>query len=503
MKTSVSFKNTIVDIICLLYILLFVYAAVSKLIDFENFRVQLGQSPLLSTFAGLIAWIVPVLELFLALLISLKKWRIIGLFGALSLMIMFTTYIFIILNYSSFVPCSCGGILEKMGWKEHSLFNVVFIMLAAAGILILVGGVPKTHLISKPAALASSFLITSVFSISIITLLFILSEDVIHHRNNFVRRFPHHPVEFIKDFTLDNASSYIAGASKGKLHIGNFNDPLLVTEIDISSKVIKKYRIKVEDPYRPYKAVKITVNAPHFYLSDGNEAFIYRGLISDWNAIIWIDKAVYFNAFVPIDSNHAAFRALSSTTGENILGLIKTNPQISIQLKSKFLEKQIDGVFDTDGRLLYNSFHKKIIYLYTYRNEYLIMDRNLSKKDIGHTIDTTSKANITVTHIKSSKTTKLSSPARVVNKYGATDGSHLYVNAALIGRFEPRNMWDQASIIDVYDFMKHRYLFSFYLYDKNGRKISELSVNNGNLYALAGNTATLYHLDNIAFQRNR
>lgn len=66
MKLNVKIKNIILDIICLLYVLLFVYAAVSKLLDFENFRVQLGQSPLLSAFAGLIAWMVPVIELLIA-----------------------------------------------------------------------------------------------------------------------------------------------------------------------------------------------------------------------------------------------------------------------------------------------------------------------------------------------------------------------------------------------------------------------------------------------------
>ncbi|WP_232424356.1 MauE/DoxX family redox-associated membrane protein [Flavobacterium sp. WG21] len=119
MKFNLRYKYIFIEVISFLYVVLFVYAAVSKLLDFENFRVQLGQSPLLSAFAGVIAWIVPALELFIALLIVSKRWRIIGLFGALGLMIMFTAYIFIILNYSSFVPCSCGGILEKLGWTEH------------------------------------------------------------------------------------------------------------------------------------------------------------------------------------------------------------------------------------------------------------------------------------------------------------------------------------------------------------------------------------------------
>jgi len=44
--------------IAYLFILLFVYASASKLLDFETFRIQLAQSPLLSAYAGIIAWVV-------------------------------------------------------------------------------------------------------------------------------------------------------------------------------------------------------------------------------------------------------------------------------------------------------------------------------------------------------------------------------------------------------------------------------------------------------------
>ncbi|MBJ2126360.1 MauE/DoxX family redox-associated membrane protein [Flavobacterium sp. IB48] len=135
MKTSVSFKNIVVDIICLLFVLLFVYAATSKLFDFENFKIQLGQSPLLSAVANWTSITVPVLEIIIAASLLLRHVRLVGLYASYLLMIMFTAYIYIILNYSAFVPCSCGGILEKMTWGEHLVFNICFIILAIIGIL--------------------------------------------------------------------------------------------------------------------------------------------------------------------------------------------------------------------------------------------------------------------------------------------------------------------------------------------------------------------------------
>ena len=117
------------------FIILFVYAAVSKLTDFENFQVQVAQSPLLSAFATFIAYVTVIGELVIALMLCFTKSRLLGLYLFLGFMTAFTVYIFLILNYSPFVPCSCGGVLEKMGWWEHLWFNGVVCILTVTVII--------------------------------------------------------------------------------------------------------------------------------------------------------------------------------------------------------------------------------------------------------------------------------------------------------------------------------------------------------------------------------
>ena len=136
------FHILFIEVICFLFIFLFSYAAISKLLDFNTFKIQLGQSPLLTAFAGWVAWVVPIVELVTALLLAIPKYRLAALYMALSLMSLFTLYIIAILNFSDYVPCSCGGILENMGWQEHLIFNVIFLGLAMIGILITP---PKTN----------------------------------------------------------------------------------------------------------------------------------------------------------------------------------------------------------------------------------------------------------------------------------------------------------------------------------------------------------------------
>lgn len=133
--TKIKFQNLFLDFSALLLIVLFVYTATSKLLDYDNFVAQLGQSPVLTKYAEILVIVIPVIEYLIALLFLITKFRTLAFYASFSLMIMFTTYIIIILNFSDFIPCSCGGVLEDLGWTEHIIFNLVFVILSAASIL--------------------------------------------------------------------------------------------------------------------------------------------------------------------------------------------------------------------------------------------------------------------------------------------------------------------------------------------------------------------------------
>lgn len=129
-------KDKILDLISVLFVLLFVYAAVSKFIEFDKFKIQVGQSPILTDFADYVIWVIPIVEIAISVLLMIPRFRLWGLYAAFCLMLMFTTYIVLILNFSKNIPCSCGGILGRLGWKEHLYFNAGFTLLAIVGLII-------------------------------------------------------------------------------------------------------------------------------------------------------------------------------------------------------------------------------------------------------------------------------------------------------------------------------------------------------------------------------
>jgi len=127
-------RTTIVEIICALFIILFIYTGINKMMDYHNTKLQMQRSPFINNMAGFIAATLPTGELLLAALLIIKRTRLIGLYISLFLMTLFTGYIWTMLTYSYDLPCSCGGIISKMTWHDHLIFNIGFTLFSILAI---------------------------------------------------------------------------------------------------------------------------------------------------------------------------------------------------------------------------------------------------------------------------------------------------------------------------------------------------------------------------------
>jgi hypothetical protein len=126
----------IADIFSAMVLLLFLYTAFSKLFDYGTFRFVLKKSPLLYRFAGFIAIALPIVELLLVLLLFIPRTRLAGLYVAFFLILLLTGYLVYMIAFTSELPCNCGGVLKLLTWKQHIFFNLFFILLSFAGILL-------------------------------------------------------------------------------------------------------------------------------------------------------------------------------------------------------------------------------------------------------------------------------------------------------------------------------------------------------------------------------
>lgn len=485
-KLLSKYRSFLVPVTCYLYILLFVYTAISKLLDFENFRVQLAQSPLLSAYAGLIAPAVIGLELLIVLFLSFKTFRLTGLYASLFLMVAFTVYIYLILNYSDFVPCSCGGIIEKLSWREHLVFNIAFALLALLAIVI-----TEKEKGTRSSLVILKSLLPSLVAAGVVVGLFLSSEQIIKKENNFIRRFGQYPIRDEKAFDLGVNSYYFAGMAGGQIYLGNVTAPLVLTRIDTSLTTKKTVKIKLDDARHPFRFIQAQVKPPHFYLYDGTVPVIYRGLLGDSLAHTISIEDCYFSQLQVIDSIRFAFRAQSSQTKSWALGTLDLERDPKVRLNHQLLEKQVDGMFDTDGQLLRDEENGELIYIYTYRNQFLVMDRELTQLRELHTIDTTSRAQVKVSSLSDGRH-KMDAPPLQVNKTSAVHGQVLFNVSMLMGKFESREQWKRAVVVDMYRTAVQEYLGSFYIYHRGKNRMARMFATDRHLFVLSGSELVRY-----------
>lgn len=132
MKPSAFSKA--IEIVAALFILLFVYTATSKLLAHQAFVISLKKSSLLGFASGFLSWTVPVIEIWVSVLLFVPRFRKAGLLSSFGLMATFTVYIAYMLLASSHLPCSCGGVISKLTWRQHLWLNVFLTLLAATAV---------------------------------------------------------------------------------------------------------------------------------------------------------------------------------------------------------------------------------------------------------------------------------------------------------------------------------------------------------------------------------
>ncbi|SEM22257.1 hypothetical protein SAMN05216436_102278 [bacterium A37T11] len=157
----------------------------------------------------------------------------------------------------------------------------------------------------------------------------------------------------------------------------------------------------------------------------------------------------------------ASFLVVSRVKGKNMLGKFVLPDRV--YFVSGLLRGQQDDFFTTLGSLLVDPMHNKVVYVYLYRNEFMVLDTGLNLQYRARTIDTISQAKIK-TAVLDKNTLTLASPPLMVNEQGVLQWPYLYIHSCILAANEDPDVFDRHRVIDVYDLNdRGRYCFSFYL----------------------------------------
>lgn len=464
------------------FILLFCYASISKILDFENFQVQIAQSPLLSAYAFLITYGILILELLVCILLIFKKTRVAGLFGAYILMVLFTVYIYLILNFSDFIPCSCGGILEKMDWNTHLIFNILCIAFAVSAIV----------LAEEIKIGRFKTIIALIFSAGLCSLgmffLYQKSEYLIKRDNGFQRRFLQHPILKDKTYDLKLNSYYFAGFNADTIYLGNYTAPALIAKL-VRMKILTQSNLSLDHKNLQFRKPMVEVRDSLTYFYDGSVPIIFEGTNTINNLKEQNIGKTYFRKIRNLDKDHFIIAAFHRKMQIQTLGILSRGSKDSVMFKPELLDKMHEGFFEPDGDLNYDRYTGKIVYVYYYKNKFMVTDKSLASKKLYKTIDTVTTPKLGLSHL-SNGNKKLNNPL-IINKRSFVYKDLLFIESDRRGKLE-KDRGRKSIILDLYSTSEQKYLGSISVPNRNEGQRIQFTVHDNHLYLIIENELIRY-----------
>jgi hypothetical protein len=335
---------------------------------------------------------------------------------------------------------------------------------------------------------------------AIVASAYVFSNKLIHTPGNFLRLY-HNDIAFrFKEMDIRWNSWYIAGINKDKIFLGNLSAPLtmLITNYTLTDSRLVQIKLINANNIPLYKTARIKVDDEYFYLTDGTAPCVFRGKIGSDSAYRFMYDSIYFDQSEFINSKNLAIRTHKPNL-DNVLGkLQQVKPHLL--LNDSLLEKQVEGLFSTDGMLRFNKKANTLIYIYYYRNQYIVYDTNLNLLARNQTIDTISHAQLSLTHISSTNTI-IATKKVYTNLDCWTSDDYLFIKSNVMARNDIKKIFSLTSVIDVYNIYTNRYLFSFALpTTEKGYKIREFQIHDKKfIIALYDNKIVRYDLKESYF----
>ena len=139
-------RNQFINISKVLLMIMFAYAGIFKIVDTQLFASQMSESPLIpQSIISILSVGLPVFEILLAFLLTFDKYNSVSLILSFITMLFFSVYLIMLVSLYEKVPCACGGILGKLGYTEHIIFNLFFLTISGIALYLYDSKSNQTH----------------------------------------------------------------------------------------------------------------------------------------------------------------------------------------------------------------------------------------------------------------------------------------------------------------------------------------------------------------------
>jgi hypothetical protein len=313
-------------------------------------------------------------------------------------------------------------------------------------------------------------------------------------KNGFNRRLPVVKLAATQSVALPYEDFYIAGLTSDRVYMGTIKNALRLFVCDSGLQHIRQVMLDFPDSVRfTIQSARFAVDSPHVYLSDGITPKFFRGDLQHLVMDTFLGRSSYFTAATNISPESFAVRSVNANSGSNMLMKVQGDSPFVVR-PPDVLKKQVDGVFCTDGQFKYDKASNRIVYMYYYRNQYIVLDTNLHVLQQVNTIDTNSVAKIKVASTSASGGTTLSVPPAFVNNTYCLAGGMIFIRSALLGDNESPKVLAKGNIVDVYSLKDGHYIRTLYVPKQHDESLREMCVVNHQLFAVYPKECVVYNL---------
>lgn len=313
--------------------------------------------------------------------------------------------------------------------------------------------------------------------------------------------YRHYPPNLLSEswyLNLTDPTQYIAGYSPSSVFLAGRQKADSITRIELRSAASAGYVIPVPtDRKLVWSAARIRIDSPYIYLTEHISRYYSA---RRWGAAMPIQSdqggLQGIQQLLSLSPYRIAVRTYDTTRLQNVLQVLNTDHRPVSPDGVYVPDKQRDGVFCTDGILKYDSESALVLYVYNYRNRFVLLDTTLKVRLTATTIDTTDQVNFTVGSFtdKNTVTSSFSSPPRMVNKNAFFNNSFIFIHSALMSDNEKPSDFRRTSVLDIYRVADGKYVYSVKVPDDKGEKVRDFIVSGDRLLLLYGSGMICYRI---------
>jgi hypothetical protein len=325
---------------------------------------------------------------------------------------------------------------------------------------------------------------TTICSFLIVFAAYIYSNYRLHHKYGFTRLYPPHAISFEGSRNLIYNSYYIAGIAGKKVYLGNYTSPDYLLSIDHFLRNIDTLHLRFKgQPHIAWKLAKLTIDSPAVFLWEGYTPSVFTGRFDSCKMERSSIDSQSFLSFTPLSSNSFVFSQIKLPSRERHLGK-KSLLNKDVLLSHRLFGREQGDMFGSDGQLLWDRSHQRLIYVHYYSNRINCIDTNLNHTQTWSTIDTVTTPNLPLGIIHSDHAFVLAAPPDYVNLFSCIYREFLYVSSGHCANNEDYGFFKSGTDVDIYSLKNGRYIFSFHIPQFKGLKAYEFQVLENQVIAL-------------------